>query len=70
MPFIVYYYTAATNLVFSAKRRIGPCGFEDEFMCGYNTTAVTTDAAMWIRKTDRAFFDALEDAHIGFVLIS
>ena len=49
----------------SAKRRVGPCRFDERFICGYITTAVTTDAAVWARATDRAFFDASEDVQPG-----
>ena len=34
-------------------------------MCGYDTTAVTNQAAMWVRETDGAFWDALPDLSAG-----
>ena len=50
-----------------ANRRVGPCQFEDRFICGYNTTAVTTDKAIWTRMTDRAFFDVPADILPGWL---
>ena len=49
---------------------VGPCRFDDEFTCGYNTTNVTTGAAAWKRMTDRAFFDAPEHVQPGLSAIS
>ena len=51
------WHTLCSCFCMPASRKVGPCRFEDSFICGYNTTAVTTDAARWIRMDDRALFD-------------
>ena len=51
-------YTVDLLSCMAGSRNVGPCQFEDRFICGYNSTGVITDAALWVRMDDKAFFNA------------